>query len=145
MTTRAADGPFAREIEHTADLGLEIEAPTLPLLFERAGLGMLALAVDLGAVAPRERMPLAVEAPALDELLHDWLQLLLVRLAAEGFAACELTVDAVDERVVRGAAVGQRIDLAGPLLQTELKGVTYHELSVRQRAGGWTARVIFDV
>src|SRR2546428_529769 len=44
MVTRARDGgPFAREVEHTADLGLEIEAPTLPLLFERAGLAMLRL------------------------------------------------------------------------------------------------------
>src|SRR5439155_1020070 len=60
MVTRARDpGPFVREIEHTADLGLEVEAPSLPLLFERAGLGMLGLMIDLAAVEPRERVAIA--------------------------------------------------------------------------------------
>ena len=58
MVTRARDpGPLAREIEHTADLGLEVEAPSLGVLFERAGLGMLGLRrrqSDLDRVAAEE-------------------------------------------------------------------------------------------
>jgi SHS2 domain-containing protein len=30
-------------------------------------------------------------------------------------------------------------------VQRELKGVTYHDLTVRRRGGGWYARVVFDL
>src|SRR2546426_8385898 len=94
MVTRARDpGPFVREIEHTADLGLEVEAPSLPLLFERAGLGMLALMIDLAAVEPRERGAIALEAEDREALLHDWLPYLLVRLQAGPLAVSELDRD----------------------------------------------------
>lgn len=146
MTTRARDGgPLGREIEHTADLGLEIEAPTLAALFERAGLAMLGLVLDLAPLAPREGAALTLEADGLEELLHDWLQTLLVRLQTEGFAPCELDVTRVDEHGLDAAAAGERIDPSRHPLYTELKGVTYHQLAVRRTAAGWWARVIFDV
>src|SRR5438876_9249436 len=146
MVTRARDpGPLAREIEHTADLGLEVEAPSLAVLFERAGLGMLALMIDLAAVEPRERVELACEAEDRETLLRDWLQSLLVRLQAERLALCELGVEAISEGAVRGWGRGERVDRSRHRLYTEIKGVTYHELAVRERDGGWWARFILDV
>jgi SHS2 domain-containing protein len=146
MVTRARDaGPLAREIEHTADLGLEVEAPTLAALFERAGLAMLGLMIDLAAVEPRERVALALEAEDREALLHDWLQALLVRLQAGSFAVSELAVEAVSERTVRGWGAGERVDRARHPFYTEIKGVTYHELAVRETAAGWWARIIVDV
>src|SRR5262249_25572963 len=111
VTTRARDaGPFGREIEHTADLGLEIEAPTLAALFERAGLAMLGLTLDVAPLAPREQRTLSLAADGLEELFRDWLQTLLVQLQADGFAACELDVTHVDEHGVRATAAGERVD-----------------------------------
>ena len=146
MVTRARDGgPFAREVEHTADLGLEIEAPTLALLFERAGLAMLGLMADLGRVEPRERRALGVEAEGREQLLHDWLQALLVALGVNGFLACELDIQQLSDRVVRGTMCGEPFDPARHEIYTEIKGATYHQLAVRETESGWWARVIFDV
>ena len=146
MVTRARDvGPFAREVEHTADRGLEIEAPSLPLLFERAGLAMLGLVADLARVEPRERRALRVDAEGREELLHDWLQALLVALGADGFLACELEIETMNDRIARGTLWGEPVDPARHEIHTEIKGVTYHQLAVRQTDGGWWARVIFDV
>jgi len=146
MVTRARDvGPFAREVEHTADRGLEIEAPSLPLLFERAGLAMLGLVADLARVEPRERRALRVDAEGREELLHDWLQALLVALGADGFLACELEIETMNDRFARGTMRGEPVDPARHEIHTEIKGVTYHQLAVRQTDGGWWARVIFDV
>ena len=146
MVTRARDGgPFAREVEHTADLGLEIEAPTLALLFERAGLAMLGLMADLGRVEPRERRALGVEAEGREQLLHDWLQALLVALGVNGFLACELDIQQLSDRVVRGTMSGEPFDAARHEIYTEIKGATYHQLAVRETESGWWARVIFDV
>src|SRR5437773_475305 len=103
MVTRARDGgAFAREVEHTADLGLEIEAPTLPLLFERTGLAMLGLVADLERVEPRKRRAFRVEAEGREDLLRDWLQALVVALGVDGFLACELEVEELSDRIVRG-------------------------------------------
>lgn len=146
MVTRARDsGPLAREVDHTADLCIEVEAPTLPVLFERAGLAMLALAVDLDGVEPRERIVLAVDADDRQALLHDWLQTLLVRLDVEGFATAELAVDEMTERSVRGWGAGERLDRARHRTHAEIKGVSYHELTVRETDRGWWARIILDV
>jgi len=146
MVTRARDGgPFAREVEHTADLGLEIEAPTLALLFERAGLAMLGLMADLGRVEPRERRALGVEAEGREQLLHDWLQALLVALGVNGFLACELDIQQLSDRVVRGTMCGEPFDPVRHEIYTEIKGATYHQLAVRETESGWWARVIFAV
>ena len=146
MTTRAGDlGAAVREIEHTADVGIEVEAPTLPLLFERAGIATLGLMLDLDTLAPRERAVIALEADALEELLHDWLQALLVRLQAGGLAFTELSVEDIDARAIRASGAGERVDPSRHRLYTELKGVTYHQLEVRETPHGWWARVIFDV
>ena len=68
MSTRARDaGPLVREIEHTADLGFEVEAPTVATLFERAGLGLMSLMADLSAVEPRAQTTIAVEAYSIPE------------------------------------------------------------------------------
>src|SRR2546422_9421293 len=113
MVTRARDpGPFVREIEHTADLGLEVEAPSLPLLFERAGLGMLALMIDLAAVEPRERVAIALAAEDREALLRDWLQHLLVRLQASAFACSELAVEEGSDRTPPASGAGGRVDPA---------------------------------
>ena len=147
MTTRARDaGPLVREIEHTADLGFEVEAPTLEALFERAGLGLTGFMVDLAAVAPRTTATFAVAADGLAELLHDFLQALLVRLQTEGFVAAELAVRLDGTTRVEARATGEALDPARHGFRGELKAVTYHELAVRERpGGGWWARVIVDV
>ena len=146
MPTRARDpGLVVREIEHTADVGFEVEAPTLGVLFERAGLATLGVAVELETVAPRERLALEVHAEDTVSLLHDWLQHLVVRLQAGRFAVCELAVDEVGGGALRARGAGEPVDRARHRLHTEVKGVTYHQLAVRQTAGGWWARVIVDV
>jgi len=146
VTTRAGDlGAAVREIEHTADLGLEVEAPTLPLLFERAGIATLALMLDLAAIEPRTRATLALAADDVEELLHDWLQTLVVRAQTDGLAFTELTVEAVDERSVQAHGAGEHVDPRRHRSYTEIKGVTYHQLAVRETPDGWWARIIFDV
>jgi len=146
MVTRAREGEsYSREIEHTADVAIEVEAPTLSALFERAGLGMLALMVDLATIAPRERRVVAVEADDRESLFHDWLQTLLVRFQAGLFVPCALAVDELSECALRGWAEGERIDVSRHGIHTEIKGVTYHALAVRETATGWWARIVFDV
>jgi len=45
-----------REIEHTADLGIEVEASDLPTLFSSGGQALYGLLVDINGVRPEEEV-----------------------------------------------------------------------------------------
>src|SRR2546429_652468 len=116
------------------------------LFLRQRGEGMFAmeLRVDDPAQA-RERVVIALAAEDRAALLHDWLQHLLVRLQAGSFAVSELAVEEVSERALCAWGAGERVDRARHRLYTEVKGVTYHQLALRETAGGWWARIILDV
>src|SRR5207247_1240673 len=114
------------------------------LFLEQRGEGMFAMELrvddpakaraDLGQaqVEPRERVAIALAAEDREALLRDWLQHLLVRLQAGTFALSELAVEEVNERALRAWGAGERVDRARHRLYTEVKGVTYHQLALRE-------------
>ena len=144
MTTRAGDGTWStREIEHTADVGFEVEAPAWDVLLERAALVVAAMIVVLDGVVPREAARLEVTAGDREELLHDWLQAVLVRVQA-GFVPSEVIVEASETRLV-ATLRGEVLDPARHHVHGEVKGVTWHGLAVEETPSGLRARVILDV
>ena len=85
---------------------------------------------------------MALAAESSDLLLARWLGELLYLDEVDGFVyeGAEFAVlgDGRLEATVRG-----RIDPEAPMCQ--LKGVTYHGLSLGRGEEGWEARVIFDI
>jgi SHS2 domain-containing protein len=137
--------PLFREIEHTADLGIEVEADTPQELFRRAGLALFALMVSLERVETREEREQVVQADGWEELLHDWLSSLLHQFLQDGFIAASVTIAELDATRVRARLAGEKLDYDRHAFETEIKAVTYHQLMVKQEDGRWRARVIFDV
>jgi len=137
--------PLFREIEHTADIGIEVEADTAHELFRRAGLALLSLMVGLEGVESREEREEMVQAEGWEDLLHDWLSRLLHHFLQEGFIAAKITIDELDATHIRARLGGEKLDYERHNFETEIKAVTYHQLSVTCENGRWLARVIFDV
>jgi len=140
-----------RTIEHTADLGLEVEAPSLEGLFVAGARGMsgVLLGVEEGgadceAETPTQWRELALEAQDREALFVDWLRELLYIQISEGllFSAAEIG-ELGEIRLV--ARVGFAPPAKASLVERELKGVTYHDLEVSRRGDGWFARVVFDL
>lgn len=135
-------------VDHTADVALEVEAPELETLFERAAFGALWLAVGPGGSAQgdsengSETREVELAADDLPALLRAWIREFLYWQEVDGFQAREIEIlELVPERVrasVRGGSAP-----ASP--EREIKGVTWHGLKVEEREGGWFAEVIFDV
>jgi SHS2 domain-containing protein len=137
--------PLFREIEHTADLGIEVESDSPGDLFRRAGLALFFLMVNVEKVEPREEREESVQAEGWDDLLHDWLSRLLSRFLQEGFIAATITIEEIDATHIRARLAGEKLDYDRHEFETEIKAVTYHQLSVTCENGRWRARVIFDV
>lgn len=137
--------PLFREIEHTGDTGIEVDAPTRARLFARAALAMARLMVDEARIEKRERRQ--VEARGADdaETMHDMLAAVLNLFLIDGFIWRGASAAERGEGVVL-TLVGERFDRKRHVLLGEIKAVTYHQLSVTRTAdGAWRARIIFDV
>lgn len=136
-----------RPIEHTADLAIEVEADTPEDLFRWAARGMFDLIRGEGAPPPPDALPvwrrIAAAGPDLEARLVAWLGELLYVHAREGRLLTDVrSLDLDGERVEAEAGFVP----AGPGgVERELKGVTYHDLQVERRDGGWKARIVFDV
>jgi SHS2 domain-containing protein len=146
MVTRAGEpGWSVRELEHTADAGFEVEAPSWPVLLERAALALAAMIVDVAGVAPREAITIAVEAATREDLLHDWLHAILVHVQTRGFVPCEIDVRVVRPGRLEAGLRGEPLDPRCHTVIGEIKAVTWHGLAVEECATGLRVRVILDV
>ncbi len=134
-----------REIEHTGDIGIEVEAPTRPELFARAALAMARLMVEEEGIEPLERREVEARGGDDAEVIHDLLAAALNLFLVDGFIWRDAAAAEDGGRVVLRLS-GEAFDRRRHTLLGEIKAVTYHQLSVsKTEAGGWRARVIFDV
>ena len=134
-----------REIEHTADLAVEVNAPDLPNLFASAGEALYSLIADPATIQNREDISVVVTEEGTEELLHEWLSELLALFNIRGFIGKRCEISWLTEREAIGKVSGERLDVARHSFRTEIKGVTYHDFKVWQDNGDWRARIIFDV
>ena len=154
-------GGGCAELDHPADLWLEIWAEDLPRLFENALYAFYRQLVEVETVEPRTELTLQVAADSVETTLRVLLAEALFRFETEGFLAAggvvtvatgsKATPDGPPSpdptRVgVTARLAGETADEARHTLLTEIKAVTYHGLTaVHTREGPWRATVLFDV
>jgi SHS2 domain-containing protein len=141
----AEDHATYREIEHTADLGVEVTAADLPALFASAGEALYALIADPATIESRDEIRIAASGDNPEDLLHAWLCELLAVFNVQGFVGKRCEITHLESGQVQGRVSGEKLNLKRHAFYTEIKGVTYHDFKVWQEAGTWHARVIFDV
>ncbi len=134
------------ELEHTADVGLRIYGRDLPLLLANAAEGMFSL-IGRTSFAEADLETRAVELRFDDSAacLYEWLRALLREFNRDGFFPVDAALD-LRAGQLTAKVRGGRFDPRQHEFFTELKAVTQHALTVRERAdGGLEAEVIFDV
>ena len=137
--------PIFREIDHTADIGIEVEADTPRELFQCAGMALFSLMVQPLGIEAREVREETVHAEGWEQLFHDWLSRLLHQFLQDGFIAATIAIAEIDDQQVHARLTGEKLDYERHEFETEIKAVTYHQLSVTCEPGRCRARVIFDV
>lgn len=140
-------------LDHTADVGLRVEAPDLPTLFSRAASGAMWLALERWPSGEsRETRSLDLVEQDLASLLRSWLRALLFWQETEGFVAEETSLVMAPAPMCadpQGLGYGLRARVVGCMdggsSVREIKGVTLHGLSVAESKAGWEGSVVFDV
>jgi protein archease len=131
-------------MEHTADIGLDVEALSLEECFARAAAGLFSSFAEEAPAGDERTMAVSLSATSLEELLVFWLEELLYRADADHLAFAAFKVEAVDGTSLRGQAQG-RVVGSQETAEPPVKGVTRHDLWVRQEGDTWRAHVILDV
>ncbi len=130
--------------EHTADVAVEATAESLGGVFAAVADGMAAAMCD-DIPGSGQRADVAVSAESREALLFDYLDELIYErdvrhvLPVDNRASVELPDDtwcvSASYRGVPFADIAAR----------EIKAVTYSEMDLTERNGGWHAYVVFDV
>jgi protein archease len=135
---------FIREFEHTGDAGIEVEAPSRADLFACAAIGVARIMVAPDRIEPRETHTITVFGDSDEDLMHDALSDALNLFLCDEFIWRDATVEERPGMIILNL-IGERFDPHRHLMLTELKAVTYHQLSVEHTDSGWKARIVFDV
>ncbi len=131
--------------DHTADIGIRAEAPTLPALFMAMARGLTELIAEDSALQPRQQRTIELEAADVSGLLLVWLKELLFWFSTERFLPVEYPLREVTTTHLQGVVRGDTFSPARDVQGREVKAITRHGLNVEQRNGVWHAEVIVDI
>ena len=131
-------------IDHTADVGIRVEAPTLEDLFETAGLAFTEVVTSAESLDCSVERRFKLEEDNIETLLVSWLQELLYLLDTEELVFSRFQVR-LHDCSLEATAWGEVFDPDRHMIKTEIKAVTYHQLEVAESDQGWQAQVILDI
>lgn len=142
-------GGTYRELDHPADLLLEVRGGSFAEVVENALYALYDCVVDVEAVRPEERIELEAGGADAAQALRALLAEALFLLDTEEFVGAAARVEArvgPGTTAVLASVWGERLDRDRHGTKAEVKAVTYHGLAVEQDAGGgWLATVLLDV
>jgi SHS2 domain-containing protein len=130
-----------RQVEHTADVALELWGPDEEALLEQGALAVVELLTDGAAVPATADRQVEVEVVDDGDRLVRWLNEVLWLALVDGFVVASATFDLRDPARLRAHVRG---DSATPIV-TEIKSATYHGLQIDREGPRLRARVVLDV
>jgi SHS2 domain-containing protein len=129
-----------REVEHTADCGLEVWAPDLPGLMEEAARGLFELMGVEVSEESRCHRQLEIGADDREQLLVSFLEELLFIADSEEVAFDGFLLNLVETNLLARLEGGYIVSKS-----REIKAVTYHYLEISETKRGLNTSIIFDV
>jgi SHS2 domain-containing protein len=130
--------------EHEADIGIRGFGGSMQEAFENAAVALYSVMVNIDAVNPLEERTVTVSAQDRELLLVEWLNALLAISDIERMVFSKFEVE-MEGTTLAGAAWGETLDWDRHEPRVEVKGATYHMLSVKEQDGKYTAQCVVDV
>ena len=137
-----ATAPSHRFVDHTSEVGLEVQAGSFGELLAESARGLASLLLrEVSAEASGETREFEVSSHDREALLVDWLNELLFEAEVRLWIPLEFEMLEVEDTRVRARARGFEVEVAPSIV----KAATFHGLQVRETADGFAAEVILDV
>ena len=135
-----------KNFEHTADIGIEIESPTLSEAFEEVSLSFSEIITGGSLPELLISKELSLESDNLDSLLVDFLSYLIVLFDTDDFIAglAKLVISKKNSFQLAGKLLGETYNQDKHGYGVEIKAISYHQLLVQEGPPAHI-RVILDL
>ncbi len=136
-------------LDHPADMGFQVNAPSLKDIFKISAEALTSVLVEPGTVGTSLVHECEIEGEDAEYLLYNWLSELLFLFDAEGllFSQFEITDLAINGHArLKARLAGEEYDSERHAIQTYVKAVTLHQLSIKPDSdSGFRAQVFVDI
>ena len=135
-----------KNFEHTADIGIEIESPTLSEAFEEVSLSFSEIITGGSLPEVLTTKEVFLESDNLDSLLVDFLSYLIVLFDTDDFivGSAKLKISKKSSFQLAGNLVGEIYNQDKHGYGVEIKAISYHQLLVQEGPPAHL-RVILDL
>jgi len=144
---RGAEGH--RFLEHTTDAYIEAWGPTLERAFAQAAEAFYETMLNVQKIDPILEEHIQVDGHDKKELLYNWIEQLLLEfdIKAMVYASYHIIIapDDLTSFKLRGKVRGEKYDRGKHGAKTEVKGVTYHLMTIEEDAKEAKIRFILDL
>ncbi|MFX1511230.1 MAG: archease [Promethearchaeota archaeon] len=131
----------------TSDVAFRAWGQSIEEVFCNAAEAMFSIMFDLEMVPPIEQVNVEVEAQTEESLLYAWLSDLLLEAEVNGYFFSSFHIEKIWNENERFYCVGKGIgsEAKQEYLETLVKGVTYHQFSLKKEQGKFVATVVVDI
>jgi len=144
---RGAEGH--RFLEHTTDAYIEAWGPTIERAFAQAAEAFYETMLNVQKIDPILAERILVDGHDKKELLYNWLEQLLLEFDIKAMVYTSYDIDIASEEPtifkLRGKVRGEKYDQGKHGAKTEVKGVTYHLMTIEESAKEARVRFILDL
>jgi len=144
---RGAEGH--RFLEHTTDAYIEAWGPTLERAFAQAAEAFYETMLNVQKIDPILQEHIQVDGHDKKELLYNWIEQLLLEfdIKAMVYASYHIIIapDDLTSFKLRGKVRGEKYDRGKHGAKTEVKGVTYHLMTIEEDAKEAKIKFILDL
>jgi len=134
-------------LEHMTDALIEVEADTLEHAFELAAKALIDVMIDVDKVDSKEEFSVSVEGHDLENLLYNWLEYVMIMLVSDHIALNRFRVSIINRRgyTLDAKLYGEPLDLDKHNYKVEIKGVTYHMMSIQKEGDRYRLTFLLDL
>lgn len=131
------------------DAFIEAWGPTFERALAQAGLGLFETIADLDNVTPSDAKEILVSGHDELELVYNWLEELLLLFEIRQMIFSRFDIDEITKKdsseQLKATALGEHYDPTRHQGHVEVKGVTYHQMSVVRHTRRVTVRFLLDL
>ena len=136
---------FYKFLDHTADIGIIVQAEDLEDLFKKAGFSLIHLILGMIPEGERESINLNITGEDLVDLMVNWLSEILYIFEGERKILTGIEIKFLSFKNISALLKLIPFDEKRFDIQCEIKAVTYHQLEILKKNKHWQASIIFDV
>ncbi len=134
-------------LEHTADVKILVEEPSLNRAFSTSALALKEVIAEQIKVAPRIKKEIHIESENKEALLYDFLEQFLYLFDTEGFILSKAPLVKIEKK-------GDKLSLSAKLIgdsasnyivTNTVKAMTYSDMKIQEEKGKVTITFVLDV